>query len=85
MKRTQIQLPEDEYRELKDVARRERRSMADCIRDGIRLFLKRSRTAEGGLEEIAGKFRPLPVKDLKPQDRWLVESILSRKASRPNR
>ena len=82
MRRTQIQLPEDEYRELKDVAARERRSMADCIREGIRLFVKRSRTAESDLEEIAGKFRPQPVKDLKPHDRWLVESILSRKTRR---
>jgi len=78
MKRIQIQLPDDEFGKLKNAAAREHRSIADCIREGIRLFLGRSRTAEGDLEEIAGKFRPQLVKDLKPHDRWLVESILSR-------
>ena len=85
MIRTQIQLPEDQYRALRAAATKTRRSMADCIREGIRLFLKKSRAAEGGLEEIAGKFRPRGVKDLKPHDRWLVESILPSKGARPRR
>lgn len=46
---------------------------------------KRSRTAEGGLEEIAGKFRPRQLKDLKPHDRGFVESILESRRSRPRR
>jgi hypothetical protein len=85
MIRTQIQVPEAQYRELREVARRKRRSMADCIREGILLFLRRSRATEGGLEEIAGKFRPRRVKDLKPHDRWFVESILPSKRSRRGR
>jgi Arc/MetJ-type ribon-helix-helix transcriptional regulator len=75
MIRTQIQLPEHEYEELRQAAARERRSMADCIREGIRWFLGRRRGADEELAAIAGKFRPLPLDDLKPHDRWHVEGI----------
>jgi hypothetical protein len=70
MIRTQVQLPEAEYEQLRDIAARERRSMADCIREGVQLFLDRFRQAGGDLDSFAGKFRPLPVDDLKPHDRW---------------
>lgn len=72
MIRTQIQLPEAEYQQLRAVAARNRRSMADCIREGIRLFLRRCQAEEKDLDEIAGKFKPLPLDDLKPHDRWLA-------------
>ena len=88
MIRTQIQLPEAEYRELQEIAASERRSIADCIREGIRWFLSRSRAQRDDLEEIAGKFRPLPVEDLKPHDRWIAEAVLesrSRKGSHPEK
>jgi Arc/MetJ-type ribon-helix-helix transcriptional regulator len=79
MRRTQIQLPEAEYQELREAASRFRRSMADCIREGIRLFLGRSRSAEIDLESIAGKFRPLRTSGLKLHDRRLAEAILNSK------
>jgi plasmid stability protein len=75
MVRTQIQLPEEQYQELRSRAAREHRSLADCIREAIRLFLLRDREHTLGLEDIAGKFRPLPLEDLKPHDRELVHAI----------
>ncbi len=83
MIRTQIQLPEPEYDELRTIAGRDRRSIADCIREGIRLFLRARRRASPGVDEIAGKFRPVDPSDLKDHDRWLADSIHG--ASRPNR
>ncbi len=82
MIRTQIQLPEAEYEQLREVATRERRSLADCIREGIRLFLSRFQTGADDLRDIAGKFKPLPLKDLKPHDRWLAEAAGRRKAAK---
>jgi Arc/MetJ-type ribon-helix-helix transcriptional regulator len=76
MIRTQIQLPDGEYQQLREVAARSRRSMADCIREGIRLFLRRCQAEEKGLDEIAGAFKPLPLDELKPHDRWLAEGAV---------
>lgn len=77
MVRTQIQLPEKEYDELRELALRERRSMADCIREGIRWVLRRSRGAEDEIAAIAMKFRPVPLDDLKPHDRWYAKAAAS--------
>jgi len=82
MIRTQIHLPEKEYEELRQAASSQKRSMADCIREAIRLFLSRQRTNRARLEEIAGKFRPVPMSDLKPHDRWTAEAILRSKGRR---
>jgi hypothetical protein len=79
MIRTQIQLPESEYEELKRVAAEEHRSMADCVREAIHLFLLRFRAPAEELDEIAGRFRPLPLDDLKPHDRWIAEAVLASK------
>ena len=83
MIRTQIQLPEQEYERLREVAAREHRSMADCIREGIRLFLRRFRFDSGDLDAVAGKFSPQPLGDLKPHDRWMAASALD--GRRPSR
>lgn len=82
MVRTQIQLPQADYDQLKKVAARERRSLADCIREGVRLFLKRSRGNSEDLSDIAGKFRPLSMEGLKPHDRWLAEAVIRSKGAR---
>ncbi len=80
MIRNQIQLPEREYEELRKVAARQRRSMADCIREGIRLFLGRNQTAGADFDDIAGKFRPVSTKELKPHDQWVAEAIVESKS-----
>jgi hypothetical protein len=54
--------------------------MADCIREGIRLFLNRERLSETDLGEVAGKFPPLPITELKPHDRWIVQAIADSKS-----
>jgi Arc/MetJ-type ribon-helix-helix transcriptional regulator len=82
MMRTQIQLPEPEYDRLRELAARLRRSMADCIREGIRLFLDRAGSKADDLSDIAGRFRPLSVKDLKPHDRGFIEAAISSKKTR---
>lgn len=75
MKRTQIQVAEKVYAELERLAHDRGRSVADCIREGIELFLKQSYAEELDLDSIAGKFRPMPLQDLKAHDRWLVEAM----------
>lgn len=79
MKRTQIQVPEGDYAELERRAAGLGRSVADCIREGIHLFLERNKSGGVDLHRIAGKFRPGPLDDLKAHDRWLAQSIEQRK------
>jgi hypothetical protein len=76
MIRTQIQLPEAEYEALKDRARREDRSMADCVREAIAQYLVRSAPGEADFAAVAGRFAPLPGRGLKRHDRDLADSIL---------
>jgi hypothetical protein len=84
MIRTQIQLEERDYEELRTMASEARRSIADCIREGIQLFLRTRRLKASVIDEIAGKFRPLPPADLKDHDRWFADAVeASRKSERP--
>ena len=75
MIRTQIQLGETEYSALKDVAHRTHRSMADCVREAVAVYLARSHDAAADFRSVAGKFRPVPMDDLKPHDRMLSETL----------
>ena len=76
MIRTQMQLSEEKYLELKKVAEREHRSMADCIREAIDFFLERSRRSSHKLSEIAGAFQPTPPDEpLNRHDTYWAESI----------
>lgn len=75
MIRTQIQLSEEDHEKLKDIALRQKRSMADCIREGIHLFLLKSPSGGPDLESLAGSFRPLPSGDLKPHDQQWASAI----------
>ena len=82
--RTQIQLNEEDYEELRQVAARQRRSIADCIREGIRWVVRQSTMSseDDSLLSIAGKFEPRPFDDLKAHDRAFVETA-SKRAGRP--
>jgi hypothetical protein len=75
MIRTQIQLPESDYERLRQMALQQRRSMADCIRDGIRWVLAQPSASDVGLAAIAGKFPPRPLDDLKRHDQDWAEAI----------
>ena len=81
MIRTQIQLDEDKHRKLREVAAQQGRSIADCIREGINLFLQRSDSRAEDIEAIAGKFPPKPMSGLKRHDRWWAEGILEKRGS----
>ena len=74
MIRTQIQLAAAEYERLRDEARREQRSMADCIREGIAMYLDSRGRRRSDLASLAGTFRPLDTHDLKPHDAAWVEA-----------
>lgn len=76
MKRTQIQILEEDFEALRKTAAKLDRSIADCIREGITLFLVQSRPPTEDFSEIAGKFPPIPREDTKPHDRWWSESIV---------
>ncbi|MHB2018288.1 MAG: ribbon-helix-helix protein, CopG family [Candidatus Xenobia bacterium] len=77
MIRTQIQLPEDEYERLREAARRQGRSMADCIREAIGLFLRVEGRPEYDISSLPA-FHPRGVEDLKEHDRWWIESLEQR-------
>ncbi|OGV64998.1 MAG: hypothetical protein A3K18_32925 [Lentisphaerae bacterium RIFOXYA12_64_32] len=82
MIRTQIQLPEQKYDKLRQIAAIQHRSMADCIREGIDAFLQRTAVEEEGLATIAGRFTPLPPGELKDHDRWWAEAAVPQTGGR---
>lgn len=79
MVRTQIQLPEDKYKRLCDASHRLNRSMADCIREGIDLFLSRAAAGGDDLADIAGRFSPLADQGPDSHDARWVEAIVASK------
>lgn len=80
MIRTQIQLPEKEYGALKEIAYKSHRSMAECVREAVAVYIAGSRHAAADFSSVAGKFSPIPTDDLKEHDRRLAD-ILSEKDS----
>jgi len=76
MIKTQVQLEEWQYQAAKKAGVATSRSMSDIIREGLSLVLPR--LGQGGqkpLAAVAGKYRTLPLQDLKDHDRRWVESI----------
>ncbi len=78
MIRTQVQLSEQDFEELRRTALRLGRSMADCIREGVAIFIRRSGSRSDDLAEVAGRFRPVPGEAIKNHDQWWVESAQGR-------
>jgi hypothetical protein len=76
MIRTQIQLDDKAYNELRHVALRQHRSMAACIRDAIAAFLKQVEPEKDDLSDIAGKFQPMSMDGVKDHDRHWAEAAL---------
>lgn len=74
MIRTQIQLPEEDFARLREAASRQHRSMADCIREGIALYLATTQIAAADLAGLAGRFKPQSIDDLKDHDRAWIEA-----------
>jgi hypothetical protein len=76
MIRTQIQLQNRLYAELRETAIRQHRSMAACIRDAVVSFLRQSATDVNDLSDIAGKFQPMPTDEMKDHDRVWAEAVV---------
>jgi hypothetical protein len=76
MIKTQIQLEPWQHEKLKELSRRQSRSIADLIRESVTHLLRaRELDALPPLREVAGKYRPIPVDDLKEHDRAWSEAI----------
>ena len=76
MIKTQVQLEEWQYQAAKKAGVATSRSMTDIIREGLSLVLPRlGQGAQKPLAAVAGKYRTLPLQDLKDHDRRWVESI----------
>ena len=76
MIRTQIQLQEPIYDRIRALAARQHRSMAACMRDAIVAFVAQDEASADGLTDIAGKFRPLPMDQVKEHDRQWADATL---------
>lgn len=85
MLRTQIQLPESDHARLQEVAKRMNRSISDCIREGIDLFLSRTSSAGDDFADIAGRFKPLPDNDHSSHDAQWAKAIRDSKQPRGHR
>lgn len=84
MIKTQIQLEEGQYDRLRAVAAQERRSLADCVRESVDLFLAdHAQPANAGeLDQVLGRFRPLDDADMKDHDSAWAEAILPRRVAK---
>lgn len=76
MIRTQIQLLDEQYERLRQLAAATHKSIAQQIREAVDLYFRSVNVPKDDLADIAGKFRPIPMKDLKDHDRWFAEAIL---------
>ena len=74
-----VQMDDAVYGRLREFAMRRHRSMAACIRDAIGDFLRQGEDAADDLSDIAGKFRPLSMEDIKDHDRHWAESLVKEK------
>lgn len=79
MIRSQIQLPEADYARLRAVAAGMNRSIADCIREGVGLFLQQRSTREDDLADLVKGFEPLPMDRPESHDSQWAEAILRSK------
>jgi len=76
MIKTQVQLEEWQYQAAKRESARTARSLSDLVREGLAAVLRKSALRpRQSLEELAGKYAPQSVDDLKPHDRAWTESI----------
>ena len=83
MLRTQVQIPEQQLKKLRQLSKRMGKSVAQQVREALDLYLGRlERQALGSLADIAGRFRPIPIEDLKGHDRAFIEGILEPTSAR---
>jgi hypothetical protein len=51
--------------------------MAECVREGVALYLAKSDRRVAGIDSLAGKYRPIAPDGLKAHDRYWAEAARS--------
>jgi len=74
MIRTQIQLEEQQYEQLRSLGARTGKGLAEQVREAVGQYLVQQRRG-ATLDEVLGKFRASSTKGLKPHDRDYVDTL----------
>ncbi len=75
MVRTQIQLEEQQYRQLRALGARRGLGLAEQVREAVGLYLAQQEAKAAPLESVLGRFRPVADKSLKRHDRDYVDTL----------
>jgi hypothetical protein len=76
MVRTQIQLEEEQHRQLLARGARDGLGLAEQVREAVRLYLaQRGAAKPAPLADALGRFRPRSPRGLKPHDRDYAATI----------
>ncbi len=75
MVRTQIQLTEDQHRQLLARGAREGLGLAEQVREAVQLYLAQRVARPAPLAEALGKFRPRSPRGLKAHDRDYADTL----------
>lgn len=77
MTRTQIQLEDHQHRQLRQLGHRTGKGLAEQIREAVTRYLRQEEQRAGNLEEVLGRFPPLPAggADLKAHDRAYSDTL----------
>lgn len=75
MIRTQIQLEERQYRQLRSLGARAGKGLAEQVREAVGLYLAHQEGKAEPLETALGRFRPVSDRGLKPHDRDYADTL----------
>jgi hypothetical protein len=76
MVRTQIQLQEEQHRQLLARGARNGLGLAEQVREAVQFYLaQRGVTKPAPLTDVLGKFRPRPPRGLKAHDRDYADTL----------
>jgi hypothetical protein len=75
MVRTQIQLEENQYQQLRSLGARSGKGLAEQVREAVGQYLAQQGSRVEPLESALGKFRPTAPKGLKPHDRDYADTL----------
>lgn len=75
MVRTQIQLEEDQYRQLRARGARTGQGLAEQVREAVGQYLQQQQGRAEPLEAALGRFRAKAARGLKPHDRAYVDTL----------
>jgi hypothetical protein len=75
MVRTQIQLEETQYRQLRSLGRRSGKGLAEQVREAVGLYLATQGSKTEPLEAVLGRFLPSAGSAPKPHDRDYVDTL----------